>query len=123
MAVALLATTVLTVMAIFTLGIRLSGQNRDSVAATQLGNSLLEKLVSGNVTIPSAAVFDGSLPQAPVAGFPPAPYPKQTIDQNDYTFRVSSSPVAGLTDVVMVVVEVRWHGGKNVRLQSFYYRP
>ncbi len=47
--------------------------------------------------IPPAAVFDGSVPQAAVAGFPSRALPKRTIDQNGHTFRVSPSPVAGLT--------------------------
>lgn len=120
----LLATTVLTVMALFSIGIKLSSQNRDSITATQLGNSLLEKLVSGSVPVPVAAsTFDGAVPHAQVAGFPPVPYPRQSVDNNDYTFWVRSEPVSGLTHVILVVVEVHWHGDKKVRLQAFYYRP
>lgn len=124
LAVGLLATAVLTVMALFSVGIKLSSQNRDSITATQLGSSLLEKLVSGTVPLPTAAgVFDGAVPQAPVAGFPPAPYPKQSIDNTEYSFWVSSEPASGVANVSLVVVEVRWHGDKKIRLQALYYRP
>lgn len=124
LAVGLLATTVLTVMALFSIGIKLSTQNRDSVTAAQLGNSLLERLVSGTIPLPAGAVvFDGSVPQAQASGFPPAPYPRQSVDNNEFTFWVSSEPVPSLTHIILVVVEVRWHDHKKVRLQAFYYRP
>jgi hypothetical protein len=124
LALGLMVLVVLTVMALFGKGLRLSSKNRDAVAATQLANSLHERLVGGTITLPGGATsFDGSIPQAAVSGFPPAPYPAQTVDATDYTLKVTTAPVATVANLVQVSVEVSWHGNHKVRVDSYHYRP
>lgn len=123
-AVGLLAAVSLTLMGVFGMGIRLTGQNRDSVTATQLGHAVLEKLASGMCQVPAGTVScDGAVPTPAIKGWPPAPYPGATVGDVHYTLRVATAPVAGVPGLFSVQVMVSWSERKNVTLHAYHHRP
>lgn len=120
LALGILAVAMLALIGVFTSGLRLLAQSRDAQTATQLARQLLEQVrVSGNV--PHAALtFDGSIPTAQVAGFPPAPYPAATVANLPFTLVVTTQPIR--PDFVAVRVVVRWHQ-HQVMTESCFYAP
>lgn len=121
LAVGILAVAMLALIGVFTSGLRLLAQSRDSQTATQLARQVLEQVrVSGNVPH-NALTFDGSTPTPAVAGFPPAPYPTATVANLPFTLFVTTQPIR--PDFVAVRVEVRWQQKHRVMTESCFYAP
>ncbi len=120
LAVGILAVALLALIGVFTTGLSLLAQSRDSQTATQLARELVETArVTGNV--PKAALsFDGSVPTAPVNGFPPLPYPARNVGGQNYVLKVVTLPIR--TDLVGVSVEVTW-ARHRVKTETSFYVP
>lgn len=78
-ALAVASLALLTMIGVFTSGLRLMTQGEAVTSATETGRDLLEAVKEqGYALVPATdQVFDGTkpVPDPPVAGFPPAPYP------------------------------------------------
>lgn len=120
LAVGILSIALLALIGVFTTGLTLLSQSRDSQTATQLARELIEQTRAG-ATLPTApTVFDGSVPTPVVSGFPPPPYPSRNVGGATYTFLVTCQPVRA--DLIAVAVEVRWNSHR-IRTESCYYVP
>lgn len=120
LAVGILAIAMLALIGVFTTGLKLLAQSRDSQTATQLARELMEQTrASGNVCR-TAQVFDGSVPTPPINGFPPPPYPAANVGGLPFTFVVRTTPVR--PDLIGVQVEVRW-ARHSIRTESSFYAP
>lgn len=117
-ALGLLTVAALALMSVFGGGLRLSGQVKHSLTATQLAKSELESLQSGRVRIPAPAHFAG---EAPVDEFPPAPYPVTTVNDVEYRTTVTTEPVPDAPGVINVIVKVQWNEDPGVVLQSYFH--
>ena len=104
--------------------LRLTAQNREALQATQVAQQLLEKTQQGNTLPAGSSRFDGrqSTPSAPVAGFPPDPYPSVNIAGQNYLLEVVSEPVAGTPELYSVMVYVYWNPDHKIQLQTFVHR-
>jgi len=121
LAVGIVAVAMLALIGVFTSGLRLLAQSRDSQTATQLARQVLEQVrVSGNVPH-NALTFDGSVPTPRVAGFPPPPYPTATVANLPFTLFVTTQPIR--SDFVAVRVEVRWQQQHRIMTESCFYAP
>lgn len=111
LAVALLATALLSILAIFIGGLQLIGRTEKVTAATGAAREVIERSKKlGLGAFPtSLATYDGRLasPPSPVGGFPPAPYPKATFGGVD----------------MPVVVLARRTGDKGEIEVQVYYTP
>lgn len=117
MALALASLAILTMIGVFTSGLRLLGSGRELAVSTGLGRELMEqmKLQPYGEIVPG--VYDGRVPTPPAGAFPPAPYPVTQINGMDYTFRVVvTSPGPSLKSIT---TEVMWRNDKKTRLQTY----
>jgi hypothetical protein len=119
-ATGILASAMLSLLAVFTAGIKLMAQTRDASAATQVGHEAIERIREGAVPFAST-VYDGSVPTPTVAGFPPAPYPTTTVGGQTYTLIVRTQTLPGSTDLVAVDVEVVWQGTHRTHVRTYLY--
>jgi len=121
---ALLAMMALGLLALVLSGIKLSGQNRQSLLSAKLAQQFLENARDRSLTFPAAAqIFDGKAGAAPVAGFPPAPYPKITVGSEEFVLLVKHAQVPGRPGLHSVEVTVSWRDGTHAcRLESYFFR-
>lgn len=119
---ALTSLALLAMIGVFFSGIRLMTQGESLTAATETGRAVLEQVkIYGYDAIPAAASeFDARRNDAPVGGFPPAPYPRDPV--HGYPIRVR---VAALrTDLKAVAVEVYFDARKPpVVVETFFGKP
>lgn len=111
LAVALLATALLSILAIFIGGLQLIGRTEKVTAATGAAREVIERSKKLGIGVFPATLttWDGrqASPAAPVAGFPPAPYPRLTFGGVD----------------MPVVVLARRTGEKGEIEVQVYYTP
>jgi len=108
LATAILGFALLTLVGVFSSGLKLARQSREATAAASLARSCLERtqalgferLPAGNLT------FSG---QPAEGAFPPAPYPFQEVDGHRYTVNVTLSEVGVYLKEVRV--QVGWGQG------------
>jgi type II secretory pathway pseudopilin PulG len=119
---ALITLALLAMIGVFFSGLRLMTQGESLTAATETGRALLEQVkVSGYDAIPAAAAdFDARRNDAPLGGFPPAPYPRDAANQ--YPIRVRVNPLR--EDLKVVAVEVYFDPSRPpVVLETFFNKP
>ncbi|MGE0494901.1 MAG: hypothetical protein AB7S38_37170 [Vulcanimicrobiota bacterium] len=120
MAVALAALALLALIGVFVASLRLTSQNREAVAATHLAGEILERARSLDYSVlpQTVTVFRGSLPDAAVNGFPPAPYPRVSMGGQEYVFEVRVEPGPPPGELLAVEVVARY-SDHQVRLQGY----
>lgn len=118
----LLSVVILSIVAVFTSGLRLQSQAQRVTAATEVARALLEAVrADGFSAIPqTGALFDGrkSDPVDSGTGFPPAPYPRGIVGGTTYEVVVETKPHG--PDRVSVEVAVFWGRDGKVRLESSF---
>ena len=107
-ALALLSVALLTMVAIFTKNLSLAGKTEEMTVATELGKTMLERVA---VMEPDLVPVPSYFARHPVNadGFPPSPYPSQTIDGREYEIEVRTTPRG---DLVLVEATVIWSRGR-----------
>ena len=111
-AIALVAVAVLALVGLNVTGLKQMAQGRNQVAAQDMAERVLDATKEvGFALIPDSGTFDGRLPTPPpaVGGFPPRPYPGQTINGEECRVWVSVSKV----DTHLKNVEVRVYFGQR----------
>lgn len=108
LATAILGFALLTLVGVFSSGLKLARQSREASAAASLARSCLERIedLGFDRLPPGNRTFTG---QAPTGAFPPLPYPRQEVDGHSYTVNVTLSE-AGLY-LKEVHVQVGWGEG------------
>jgi len=123
-ALALLSLAVLTLCALLISGLQLSSQNRDSVAAAQGAQTILEQVRSREVALPAAATtFRGEANDPTLNGFPPAPYPVYQVGEYRILYTVRSEPVAGRPGLYWLGIEAHWGQQHRLDLEAYVFRP
>lgn len=115
LATALVGFGVLTLMGVFTGGLKLVEQGNNQAVAVDIARAVLDATRDqGYASIPASGSFTGG---PAVGGFPPAPYPETTVNNQAYTVAVNCST----RDVHLkaVVAEVRW-GTHRVVLERLF---
>ena len=118
-ALALTSVALLTMMGVFISALKLMGGARDRAAATEVSRQLLERVdAAGFVYIPDTNLsFDGST--TPATGeFPPSPYPKTSLNGQDFTMLVTVRQLS--PTLKSVTAQTRWGPDKQVTLQTYY---
>ena len=90
LAIGVLAVAILGLATVFISGLKLVEASANLTSATNVGREFLETVKEHGYSGTRAGTFDGRTPTPPDArsGFPPAPYPKTTVDQHEYTLVV-----------------------------------
>lgn len=120
-AIAVMTMAVLSVVALFTSGLRMKTKLSQVALATEIARETMERIKSQGFTTlpPVGSTFDGSLPTPQtLSGFPPAPYPTIRRDGRDYFVVVAVSEVTGRPRLRTVDVEVRWGRDSTVRIST-----
>lgn len=124
LAVSLLALSVLLLCSVLISALKLSTQNRESSAAAQSAQQILEQIRAGIHPPAGSAVFDGANNDPVTAdGFPPSPYPSQNLDGRVYSYRVQSKAIVGKPGLYDISLRVSWSGGHQTVLESYVYLP
>lgn len=104
--------------------LRWSSQTNDTGKAIQGAQELLDKIRYDIASLPSsAATFDGATNDAPVDGFPPQPYPGQTLSGISYRYEVHSEPVSDGDNLYLLKLVVKWGEQHKVAIDSYVYKP
>ncbi len=112
LAIGLLSVAVLGLLGVFVSQMALSGKSSQMSTADRLGHSLLEKSRRRGYNEISAGSFSGSLPDpVSASGFPPWPYPKQTVNNRAFVLNVTAALVQ--PGLMGIQVDVHWDGGKT----------
>jgi len=119
LAFGLLAVAILSLIGVATSGLGLMARGNELTTATSLGHEFLERVRADPSGLPSAGSFLGSVPTPLLDGFPPSPYPGETIQGQSYTINVTTEPVPDTERLVAVEVVVRWGERSQVRLVSY----
>lgn len=100
LATAILGFALLTLVGVFSSGLKLARQSREATAATSLARSCLERIrdLGFDRLPPGNLSFTGQPATGP---FPPLPYPRQEVDGHLYTVNVT------LTEAGLYLKEVR----------------
>ena len=123
-AIGLLSLAALTLCRLMILSLQLSAQNRDSVAAAQGAQAMLERIRSREVAIPNLACdFDGTINQARLQGFPPAPYPVAEVGEYRIHYRVHSEPVSSRPGLYSIRIQAIWNRQHQLEVQANVFRP
>lgn len=115
LATGLLATAILGLMAVFFHQGRAVDQSNSQIVAVGLARAEMEA-IRAQGAIPAGATFDGRRPDAPVAGFPPPPYP--TARQNGVNYAVMVTTAPGETPPLKRVTVELFYQGQSVVLQN-----
>ena len=123
-AMAVLSISVLTLAGLLIANLQLSSQNRESVAAAQAAQSMLEQIRAGEVALPSSArTFQGALNEPRQDGFPPSPYPQIQANQTTILYDVQIEPVAGRNGLFWIKIRAHWGVQHGLELESYVFRP
>jgi type II secretory pathway pseudopilin PulG len=121
LAIGLLAVAILSLVALFSSGMRLKTRLSQVTVASELARTTLERTKSMGFSAlpPVGSVFDGQIytPQT-AQGFPPSPYPSQIIDSREYIVTVRVEEVVGRPRLRTVIVEVSWADRSQVTLST-----
>ena len=118
LALGLVATAVLAIMSVYTMGLRQSVKAEKMLKATEMSREIMERTRELDFSkIPDTnTTFDGHLSQSAVNGFPPSPYPKRT----DLVAVIVVDQVA--PQLKSVCVRVFYDKGQSVDFQT-YFKP
>ena len=119
--ITILTVAILSLVALFTSGLKLKTKMSQVTFATELARETLERTKSlGFSALPAGTnVFDGSVPTAPLAsGFPPSPYPSTTLEGRQYFVTVRVEDIPGRARLRSVLVEVSWGENSTVKLST-----
>ncbi|MEW6282797.1 MAG: hypothetical protein AB1758_29570, partial [Candidatus Eremiobacterota bacterium] len=123
-AVAVTAFALLTMIGVFIGGLRLVRQSQSVTVATEGAREVLEAIKDqGYSALPTGdAVFDSRQGDAPVNGFPPAPYPDVAApDGRKYPTRVAVQDIQpGLKSVT---VQVFWDPTRPATVETYFKEP
>ena len=120
-AMGLLAIIALGVMAVFMGGLDLMARSEEVSTATEVGREFLERTrFAGHGALPVGSnSYDGFVPDSPtLSGFPGSPYPVAAVNGREYTLKVTSEPVVGTNELMLVRVEVHWDRAARVILET-----
>ena len=118
LALGLVATAVLAIMSVYTLGLRQSSNAEQVLKATEYGREILERCKELEFAqIPDTDVtFDGRVPTPASGGFPPDPYP----ERSDLEAMVIVDQIA--PQLKSVYVRVYYEKGRSIDFQT-YLKP
>lgn len=122
-ALGLVVTALLVLVGVFGGGLNLMANSQEHTVAVEQAKEFLESIEEGGgfAMLPTTAkVFDGSVPDSPESGFPPAPYPVVAVDGRSYVLTVRVEPHPTLAEVTAVEVEVRWGERGRTRLETSF---
>lgn len=121
LAIGLLGVALLSLVALFSSGMRLKTRLTQVTVATELARTTLERTKSlGYAALPAnGSYFDGTFftPQT-ASGFPPSPYPAQIINSREYVVHVWVVEEVGRSRLKNVIVEVAWDSDAKVTLST-----
>ena len=124
LAVGITAFALLTILGVYLSNLKLADQSKDTSAATLVAREFLETLrQTGWESIPSGnRVYDGSVPDAQdgPTGFPPSPYPRVAVANQEFVVTVRLTEIAPLLRSVQV--EVGYGETGRVSLETLF-RP
>ncbi len=118
LALGLVASAVLAIMAVYTMGLRQSVKAEKMLKATEMSREIMERTRELDFSkIPDTNTsFDGRLNQSAVNGFPPTPYPTR----DDFKAVVTVDQIA--PQLKSVCVKVFYDKGQSVDFQT-YFKP
>lgn len=120
LALALAALAALSLMVVLIGGLRLLERSQEVSEATAVGRELMERIKAQDYAYrPVNVTFDGRVPNPPVSGFPPAPYPS-VRQKFVYTTRVQVQTLDAYSN--RVSVEVFWENGRSLTLETVMNR-
>ena len=123
LAIGILAVAILSLVLLFTSGIRLMTQSSNLTRATEVGREFMETTKSsGFSNLPAGPLaYDGRKndPVDAATGFPLAPYPVVNQDGRDYHLVVRISPESGT--LKRVEVDVYWDGNSKMTLETYIH--
>jgi hypothetical protein len=118
----LVTLAILSLMLLFGHGLKMNSQAEELTRSSELGRHLLEAIRAegGYTSIIPDTVYDGRLenPTDPVAGFPPSPYPRTTLEGREYRIVVRTATESAR--VRAVAVEVWWDDDSRVVLETAF---
>lgn len=119
LALGILAVALLSLIAVFTSGLKLARASDQVTTASTVGQEFLELVKGKGYTQTAVGTYDGrvSTPQDTATGFPFAPYPSVKRESGDYTLVVDCQDVT--STIRGVKVEVYWDTQKGGKV-TFY---
>ena len=120
LALGILSIALLSLLATFTSGLKLSQVSNEVTTATTVGQEFLELAKVRGYAQTAVGTFDGRVPDTSAGvGFPYSPYPAVTRDGRTYTLVVSCSDVSAT--IRDIKVDVYWDNEATGKV-SFYTR-
>ena len=125
-AVGLLSVALLSLLLVFTQGMRWLRQSSQVTGATDVAREFLERVRANGYDQVVVGTYDGRLPvpTPPDAtmGFPPGPYPQGIRNKERYTLVVRADATGLPPNTVAVKVDVYWNDQGKISLET-YLRP
>jgi type II secretory pathway pseudopilin PulG len=127
LAMGIISVAFLSMILVFTNGLKLMGQSTQFTEATEVARSFLEVTRRKGYATVTPGVYDGR-PATPTpvsgTGFPFAPYPRATANKGEYTLLVEAVQVpAPPPNVRSVKVTVFWNANRSQTSLQTYVRP
>jgi uncharacterized protein (TIGR02598 family) len=122
LAFGIVAAAILSLVAVFIAGVQMSARSRDVTAATEVARQVLEAIkvrvrTNGQLSLPAGAyLFDGRVPQAAAAGYPPAPYPVATVNRQRFFVVVSGSDLG--PTLKRIAVDIYWGPTSKISMET-----
>ena len=115
----ILSVVLLSLLAVFTSGLKLARSSDQATVATTVGQEFMELVRARGFGSTAVGVYDGRLndPPDPSTGFPFTPYPAIAIDHETYTLVVTCEDVS--PTLRSVKVDVYWDLVREGKL-TFY---
>lgn len=125
-AMGLLSVALLSLLLVFTQGMRWLRQSSQVTGATDVAREFLERVRANGYDQVTPGTYDGRLavPTAPdpTTGFPPGPYPQGVRNNERYTLVVRADSSGLPPNTVAVKVDVYWNDQAKISLET-YLRP
>lgn len=104
----------------FTGTLKLMARSQELAESAEVAREFIERTKAiGYNLVPQGVTFDGRVPTAPVAGFPPAPYPQTTRNGRAYTLVVRTN--LKQLNLVSMQVEVHWEPDHQTVLETYLH--
>ena len=118
MAMALASLALLTMLGVFTSGLRLLTTGQELAVSTGQAREMMEQIKAVPFTSVVEGTFDGRVPTPLQGSFPPAPYPHRECDGSRYFFKITV--VSTNSHLKLVTTEVLWKEKRTV-LQTYLF--
>lgn len=124
LAMGIIGIALLSLLLVFTNGMKMLSQTSQLNTATDLGREFLEQVRFNGAALVTPGVFDGRVgtPRDPSTAFPPAPYnPNGPVKRmgGDYDLVVTADATGMPAGVIAVKVEVYWNERGKVALETY----